>query len=366
MDGNGVDRDEALLDAHAYRVLHAIRRTGSISAAARELDVTQPSVTQYVQRLERRLGLDLIVRDGRSTRLTDAGAVLAEQAPAIDAAMRDARRGLARLRGDAPTVDEPLRIAVERPLAAGTAAALARALPQAYPGARLELREAERDECLELVASGAAELAVTLDLPGDSAPAALHQVFLGGDEARLAVAAEHAPADGVWHADRLARLGLPIIGGTRLADVIAADAALPHRCGWAAGAETRRAGAEFGALRDPDAVLALAAAGLGIGVLADAELRRARLPERVRLVRLEPAVRVRLVATLPRTAADRPLTALALRLLLERAAAVRSGAGARMRQARAHGAAAPAIAEPVAPPSPSAPDAAAPDSGPAT
>ncbi len=50
-----------------------IARTGNISAAARNLYVSQPSLSQQVLNLEAELGIQLLVRHSKSVSLTDAG-----------------------------------------------------------------------------------------------------------------------------------------------------------------------------------------------------------------------------------------------------------------------------------------------------
>jgi DNA-binding transcriptional LysR family regulator len=61
----------------------AVARTGSVGAAARRLQVAQPSASQRLSRLERRAGLVLFERDTQGTRPTPAGAELARQADHI-------------------------------------------------------------------------------------------------------------------------------------------------------------------------------------------------------------------------------------------------------------------------------------------
>ena len=58
----------------------AIIRGGSVTAAADELVVTQPSVSSAVAALSRELGCDLFERAGRGIRLTDAGMAFAPYA----------------------------------------------------------------------------------------------------------------------------------------------------------------------------------------------------------------------------------------------------------------------------------------------
>lgn len=64
------------------RVLRAVSEKGSFSAAAGELDYTQPAVSKIVAALEREVGATLIDRGTRPLRLTDAGEALAEGAGA--------------------------------------------------------------------------------------------------------------------------------------------------------------------------------------------------------------------------------------------------------------------------------------------
>ncbi|HBS08871.1 MAG TPA: hypothetical protein DEA69_08735, partial [Microbacterium sp.] len=46
-----IDALTRALDVHSLRILVAIDQTGSISAAARSLGYSQPTITQHVQRL---------------------------------------------------------------------------------------------------------------------------------------------------------------------------------------------------------------------------------------------------------------------------------------------------------------------------
>src|SRR5215831_14751282 len=58
----------------------AVVRGGSVTAAAAELIVTQPSVSSAIAALSRELGCELFEREGRGIRLTDAGAAFAPYA----------------------------------------------------------------------------------------------------------------------------------------------------------------------------------------------------------------------------------------------------------------------------------------------
>lgn len=55
------------------RAFHAAARLGGMSVAARQLGLTQPTVSAHVARLEKLYGLELFYRRGRSVELTDFG-----------------------------------------------------------------------------------------------------------------------------------------------------------------------------------------------------------------------------------------------------------------------------------------------------
>lgn len=55
----------------------AVRHAGSVQEAARQLFVSQPSVSAALAALEREVGVELVERDGRGIRLTEAGEAFA-------------------------------------------------------------------------------------------------------------------------------------------------------------------------------------------------------------------------------------------------------------------------------------------------
>src|ERR1022692_1769986 len=72
-----------MLDATRLRVLVAIARHGSVTAAAQALNYAQPSISHHMARLESETGAKLMERAGRGIRLTEAGRLLAERAEEI-------------------------------------------------------------------------------------------------------------------------------------------------------------------------------------------------------------------------------------------------------------------------------------------
>ena len=53
-----------MLDVNRLRIIDAVARHGSVTAAARELHYSQPSVTHHLSRLEAETGAQLLQRVG--------------------------------------------------------------------------------------------------------------------------------------------------------------------------------------------------------------------------------------------------------------------------------------------------------------
>ncbi|MEA2247976.1 MAG: hypothetical protein QOH46_2505 [Solirubrobacteraceae bacterium] len=80
------------------RYFLATAEHGSFSAAAGDLRLAQPSVSEQVRLLESELGVALFVRAGRSLALTEAGRTLRGHAGRVLAAVDDARSAVAEVR----------------------------------------------------------------------------------------------------------------------------------------------------------------------------------------------------------------------------------------------------------------------------
>ena len=72
-----------MLNVTRLRVIDAVARHGSVTAAAKELHYSQPSVSHHLARLEAETGAQLLQRVGRGIRLTPAGQLLADRAAEI-------------------------------------------------------------------------------------------------------------------------------------------------------------------------------------------------------------------------------------------------------------------------------------------
>lgn len=146
-----------MLDVTRLRVLAAVARHGSVTAAARALRYAQPSVSHHLARLEAETGSRLVQRVGRGIRLTEAGRMLAQRAEEILGRIDAAEADLAAYTG--------LRAGRVRlaafPSALGTfVPAAAAALAAEHPDIELRLAEAEPPEAAQLLRAGEVDVAV--------------------------------------------------------------------------------------------------------------------------------------------------------------------------------------------------------------
>ncbi|GFH37898.1 LysR family transcriptional regulator [Streptomyces pacificus] len=152
-----------MLDVTRLRVLAAVARHGSVTAAARALGYAQPSVSHHLARLEAETGSRLVQRVGRGVRLTGAGRMLAERAEEILGRLEAAEDELAAHTG---LHAGRVRLAAF-PSALGTfVPPAAAAFAAAHPDVELRLTEAEPPEATRLLRSGEVDIALLFDYSG--------------------------------------------------------------------------------------------------------------------------------------------------------------------------------------------------------
>jgi DNA-binding transcriptional LysR family regulator len=139
------------------RVIDAVQRHGSVTAAAKELRYTQPSISHQLSRLEAQLGARLLQRVGRGIRLTAAGRLLADRAAEIIGRVDSATAELSTLVGlNAGRV----RLGGFNSVMSSLAPQAATLLAQQHPGLEVGLTDAHPEEALQQLRAGQVDVAV--------------------------------------------------------------------------------------------------------------------------------------------------------------------------------------------------------------
>ncbi len=150
-----------MFDPVQLRSFVAVAETGSFTAAAGQLHISQPTVSQHVRRLEKAARGVLLNRDARAVRLTDNG----------DAMLRFAREILTALDAAAAYFDRSamrgrLRFGVADDLATTELPAILREFRRRHPGLNLSLTVGQSDVLARRLRAGHLDLAYVKQEPG--------------------------------------------------------------------------------------------------------------------------------------------------------------------------------------------------------
>jgi DNA-binding transcriptional LysR family regulator len=146
-----------MLDVTRLRVIEAIARLGSVTAAAKELHYTQPTVSHHLAKLEAETGAQLLQRVGRGIRLTPAGELLASRAAEIlgriDAADAELSAHVGLNAGR-------VRVASFSSVIGSIIPPAVAALTDKHPGLEVGLTGTQPPEALELLRTGKIDIAI--------------------------------------------------------------------------------------------------------------------------------------------------------------------------------------------------------------
>ncbi|MGW0704631.1 LysR family transcriptional regulator [Streptomyces sp. NPDC002643] len=172
-------------DLGALELLLAVARLGSLGRAARELGITQPAASSRIRSMERQLGVALVDRSPRGSRLTDAGALVTDWARRIVEAAEAFDAGAQALRDRR---DSRLRVAASMTIA-----------EYLLPGWLIALRAERPDTAVSLLAGNSTVVAERLladeaDLgfvEGPTVPAGLDAAVIAHDHLIVVTAPGH-------------------------------------------------------------------------------------------------------------------------------------------------------------------------------
>lgn len=175
------------MNTKQFQYVLTLAQQGSFSKAAETLNISQPSLSQYIKKIEREVGLPLFDRTNGDVRITDAGRVYIETAQYI----LDLEHQMEVQFSDLSAHKAGSLIIGAAPYrAASMLPTIAKRFKELYPGMHLIIREGTTAELSEGMEHGEYDLCLTL-LPIDPKRFSFEKVM--EEELVLAVPASYAP-----------------------------------------------------------------------------------------------------------------------------------------------------------------------------
>ena len=151
------------MNTKQFQYVLTLAHEGSFSKAADLLNITQPSLSQYVKKIEKEIGTELFARTNGDVRITDAGRIYIEAGRRIldiEHQMENSFTDLASYKTGSLIIGAaPYRAASMMPV-------IASSFQKLHPGMHLIVREGTTAELVEGMEHGEYDLALTL-LPID-------------------------------------------------------------------------------------------------------------------------------------------------------------------------------------------------------
>jgi len=169
------------------RNLATIAEAGTVRQAAKQLNISQSSVTKSIQQLEQLLGVELLRRSSQGVTPTEAGRVLVARAKAIDSELRHARNDIEAIRGAA--LGE-IRVSASPTVMMGLLPRAIVAFRRSRSRVTFQIQEGVYPDVLAAVRTGALDFAICL-VPGRPQDETLNFESLIEDRVVPAVRADH-------------------------------------------------------------------------------------------------------------------------------------------------------------------------------
>ncbi|MEV7379376.1 LysR family transcriptional regulator [Streptomyces lydicus] len=172
-------------DLGALELLLAVARLGSLGRAARTQGISQPAASSRIRAMERQLGVALVERSPRGSRLTDAGALVTDWARRVVEAAEAFDAGAQALRGRR---DSRLRVAASMTIAEYLLPGWLIALRAELPGTAVSLLAGNSSVVAERLLAGEADLGF---VEGLAVPAGLDGAVIAHDRLVVVAAPSH-------------------------------------------------------------------------------------------------------------------------------------------------------------------------------
>src|SRR5690625_868315 len=185
-----------MLDVHKLALLREVALHGSVTAAARWMQMSTSTISRRLSRLQQETGVRLLETAGRGVSLTDAALRLVAQTEDILAALEQAEADLSASRD---ALAGRVRLVGFHSFALRMLAGVAARLREIAPALNLEFRQLDPEEAIDEVLARRADIAVADEYPGIPLPPTLGLVRteLGREPIRAFLPAAEAEPDQV-------------------------------------------------------------------------------------------------------------------------------------------------------------------------
>jgi DNA-binding transcriptional LysR family regulator len=145
------------MDTQLLEAFIAVAESGSFSAAAERIHVTQPAVSKRIAQLEETLACRLFDRIARQVTLTEAGEALLPRAHRILQEVDDTRQAISDLSGE---ISGRLRLAISHHIGLHRLPPILKRFAQQHPSATIDVDFMDSEKAYEGILQGRFEVAV--------------------------------------------------------------------------------------------------------------------------------------------------------------------------------------------------------------
>jgi len=148
------------MDLKQLRTFLHVAETGSLSKAAKRLNITQPALSRQIRLLEEDAGVLLFIRTGRGVRLSEAGEKLAPRARILAEEMERLKMDMTAYAG---TISGEVRLGLPPSVGMVMAGPVVEKFRQAYPNVRLKVTQMLSGALQETLLDGRLDIGILFE-----------------------------------------------------------------------------------------------------------------------------------------------------------------------------------------------------------
>lgn len=180
-----------LLDTRQLQAFQLLAHTGSFTAAAKEMFVTQSAISHSIKALETNLGCSLLDRAGKSVALTAHGETLLRR---VETIMQEMNHATDELKNLSRSGHGRIRVGATDTMCQYLLPAVLREFRESFPNCEVPIHAADTEELISLLDRGRIDFVLGMRPPADEP--GIHFRPLFKDELVFAVSPEHPWATG--------------------------------------------------------------------------------------------------------------------------------------------------------------------------